>query len=397
MTKAIAKSLKNLLKNDVVSASLDRAYNISAIWPDVYSAWSVDILARRPSPSFKEVDEEMVFVEASNLGLHPWLATIAQRQGVIVFPEYNGIRPKVERSDELTVSSKDRKGNLSAIVANAKSHAHSVRFKDFNIVRLGSDGSQKIGAWRNFTVVDDGGNLYNGWKVLRFFPTNQEKEFIRQHHQVSDSGKIVVDDWVHDNLAFAFMGSRYLSTAILEQRLTEEKLFYGSIERGLIRQRIFLPKKGYSSFDFICSRAPGISKSVDALEALVVVKGLGDVTSLFKGNYPIRAQTYDGPLYDVNLDSASRSRKVDVLRYVKNRRHTANVYQGFLRSAKRTVELAAKNWIDKHGSLPNPGWNIPDWDQGTLKPRARINYNLLDLGDLSLAYRIRHLTVRVSP
>ncbi len=197
-----------------------------------------------------------------------------------------------------------------------------------------------------------------------------------------------MDDWTYDNLVFGFMGSRYISTDIFEQRVTEEKSFYTSVEKKLRSEGIYLPSEG-RGFEATYSRSKGKPKKVYALEARVVTPGSDSASSLFSGDYPVMAESEEGYVYRADPETSLVVQKVDILRYSKKRRRLLNYYQGFLRSSKRSVELAAKKWIDMRGDLPNVGWNIPDWNQGKLKPKARNVYNRLDFGDVMLAYRVR--------
>jgi hypothetical protein len=390
----IAQSLRYLLSNDIVAPVLDRAEDIGPTMSLIRDAWSVDLLARKPSPAFREVNDEYIFVEPSNLGLQPWLATIAQRQGVVILPTYESMRPKSQRSDQTVISQKDRKGNLVSITSNDDSHAFSIRMRDTNVIQQKGD-KQEIGAWRNFAVVDDSGNLYSGWKTLEFLPTATEKNYIRDNKQADLSGRIPVQSWVHPNVAHALMGSRYLSTNIAEQRVTEQKKFYRAMAKDLRESGVSLPED--TSSPIVTSASDYNTKRVSALEARVAAPGSDNILGLLKGAYAVRGEKANGKVYEIGAGilgrTESMTKKQDALRYAENEVSRMTGYQGSLRSATRTVELAAKQWIDENGSLPNVGWNTPEWSQGKLKPSGRTVYNTMSLPDVVLAYRVHDVTV----
>jgi hypothetical protein len=387
--KMTARSLREILGNPVVSVVLDR--NVAPTQLDSAVAamtgyWTTNMLDRNPKPAFGEEPSQLVY-RGTDLDLFTVLATLADRQAVVNLPEYENLRAKTVRSDQVVLATSNRHGKLLNIVGNAKTHAFSARIYDQNVVQKSGE-KQDTGAYRNFALVDDSGVWHGGWKRLEFIATGREKAFINEHKLESSPNVIAVKNFVHPNLAGAFMGSPYVSTSILEQRITEEKGFYNGLAQQLRAKGVTLG--GNAGQQHVqTSSEPGQSTVVSVLEAKVLCPE-------YSGSYKALGMTANGEVIEYKSDRGGRQKDVNLLRYAERRAKELHGYQTKLRARMNAIELA----FHKHGlyapQQEKPvGWDTARWQRDYKEtPASRILWNVMPLNDnVALLYRIKNISV----
>lgn len=386
----IAESLRRLKENAVVSAALDKGTGIDGAIEATHAAWGIDLLRRNPSPAFLEDEGELVY-GGTDLDAFTFLSVLADRRAVINLPSYEGMRPRAFSDTERVLSSENRHGELHEIISNEKTHAFSTRIKDYNVVLLQPDGSETVGAWRNFSVVNDFGEWHDGWRTIEFRSTPEETEFMEGRGLYSGPDTITFHSFVHPNLAGAFQGARYLSTKALEGRITDEKRSHSRLARALREEGISLPEDEEPIPYSGRTQAPGKKEVVQALEARLVLPSYG-------GEYRGLGQRQDGEIYGLP-DTATSESRMDALRYAERRTKEMRLAQTRLRSRIRAVEFAFfRHGRYDDGTEKDPGWAVPGWIREYKEtPRSRTLWNALPLADdTALLYRVRDVTVIVA-
>lgn len=387
----IAKTLSELIENDVVSGAIDRTVSIEDIAEKLIKNWKVDLKDRNPRPAYAiGIDGSQVY-KGTDFDLFTMLSSLAERRAVINLPKYNGIAPKTFHDNQRVISSENRHGEVIGLIASKDTHSFSVRIKDYQVIETRANGSEVVGVPRNFSVVDYNGQLNSGWKDFEFNPNLDEKMFLEEK-KLKFGGKPVFENFVHPNLAFAFYGSRYLATKALSQRIEEEARHYNLIAKELRSQGvklggIYSPKK-HSFKDKLYSE----KVIVENLEAKLVLPE-------FKGKYPLIGLTHEGDSTEYEKLPESNKQRADILRYSERRAKELSYKIGPLINAfVRAVELAYfLNGFKKnqraYGNEKQPGWDIPEWQRDIrIKPRG-AKWNVLDFGDAKLVYRIKEKTV----
>ena len=387
----IAQTLANILENDVVSVALKRTESIDNVIEKVHLQWQVDLNKRNPLPVYRETEGGNKVYRGTDFDLFTLLNSLADRRAVINIPKYGGIAPKTIHENQRIVSTEDRHGEILDVIASKETHSFSVRIKDYQIIEINPDGSETVGAPRNFAVVDYNGKTNPGWTNFEFNPNSEEKTFFTEK-KLCMNELPVLENFVHPNLAFAFYGSRYLAAKALSQRIEDEAKHYRWVAKELRSQGINLGGQYYPSAKSFKDKIYTEKVVVENLEAKLVLPK-------FKGKYPIVGLTNEGDKREYDKLPMDKSKQEDILRY--SEQHAKKLSYKIcpkITSGVRAVELAYfLNGFQKgkreYGNEKNPGWDIPEWQRDLrLVPRG-AKWNVLDFGDAKLAYRIKEKTV----
>lgn len=395
----VAKTLKHILDNPIVSASLDRSRRIDELIAPVMAFWEADLEERRPAPAYiKGVDGEPVY-QGTDMDMITVLMALSQRRAVVNIPNYERLRKSSLRSNQYVVSGENRHGQIIRPVSHLDTHSFSVLIKDFNVIET-KKGKEIVGAPRNFSVVDDHGELYDGWESLEWRANKKEEEFIKKHKLEAYRDTIEFRYFVHPALAASFYGSYYLSTKALAIRIADQAAHYKKVAQYLRKRGIRLPPP--KDKEHVVHWKEGDTKpiSVQNLEARLILPP-------YHGKYPI---------YGIDEFKEGEKPKVEIYkkmpsdRDLKNRRKVLRYalwaskklvrkYGPMVRFPVRAVELA----FFLYGIKPDkekgreiiPGWEIPKWQKDYIENGGRINWNMLEFNpDVKLIYRIRETTAR---
>lgn len=390
--KKVAETLANILENEVVSVALDRSQPIDKVVEEVKKSWSADIWERNPAPAYKEVIEGVQFYKGTDFDLFTAINALAERGAVINIPDYEGIAPKTVREDQRVISSRNRHGQVMGIVANKNTHSFSIKIKDYNVIQTNPDGTETVGAPRNFALVDYSGELHPGWKRIEVRSTPEEDCFYKSK-DLEMGNTVIFENFVHPNLAFAFYGSRYIATKALAERIEDEAKHYRKVaselrEEGITLGGRYKPKPRSFTEEWNTEKI-----DVENLEAKLVLPE-------FEGEYPLLGMNEKGKITEYRKMPYSAKGKQNVLRYSEKRAKELSYKIGpQITASVRAVELAFyKNGFESGIRAPGyekqPGWNIPEWERGYKIGNGRTEWNALDLGDVVLAYRIHEKTVK---
>ena len=161
----IAKSLENILDNPIVAASLDRSQRINDVINQVISHWSVDLDKRHPAPAYIGGEDENPDYLGTDLDMFSFLMSLSQRRAVINIPDYERLRKSSLASNQIVIANQNRHGQLLWIQSNPDTHAFSTEMIDYNVLEI-KNGKERVGAPRQFAVVDDFCELYDGWTSI---------------------------------------------------------------------------------------------------------------------------------------------------------------------------------------------------------------------------------------
>lgn len=342
--KHVSSSLKNLLDNPIVKTILDRSIMIMPAADEVKSWWGYDLMNRRPSPAYSS---DGVFT-GTDLDLACFLYELAGRGAVINIPVYKAATVSRQRVDQELSSSYNRHGQLIGVVSNQNFFKFNISVIDQNVV-----GEDKVGDYRTFSITNENGDWYEGWREIQFSPTLKENRFLTENKLWTDN-KVIFKNFIHPNRWTSFFGQYYVITKMMINRLVEESAFLNTEVKRLQALNIQFPEgAGPTSYMYLPPTGDrGVSKKFVAFEAKIFIP-----KSKFIGKYPAVVETQEG------LVSAYEGRK-EINRILNG-----------LRFMTRATEYA-------HYINPDriPAWlkNV-EWEEGFVEPGKRTKWDRMKL------------------
>jgi hypothetical protein len=390
----VAQSLQNLLDNPLVATCLDRSQLIKPCLNSVLNMWRADLTNRRPAPAYiAGVNRESMY-QGTDLDLLSVLMTLSQRRAVINIPSYENLRKSSLKSNQHVVTRENRHGKIIKPISNMDTHAFSIMMMDFNIAET-RRGRERIGAPRNFALVDDSGNFYDGWQGLEWISSKEENQFIAENQLEVYPDSLEFTHFVHPSLAFSFYGSPYLITKTLASRIADQASHYRKLAQQLRKKGIKLRRPSGGRDEEVKSWTEGETRpqKVKNLEAKLILPE-------FIGSYPLMGVKEDGhTIQTYDKMPPSREAQRDILRYSKwISRKLSFRYGPMVCTPMRAVELAFFKYGFKGDQELKPGWAVPDWNRDFKeKPKSRNKWNILELNPhVQLLYRIAEKTARIA-
>lgn len=392
----IAKTLRKILENTVVEASLDRTRPIDDLVRKTEEAWAADLTARRPAPAYREALDGEPIYRGTDLDLFTVMNALAQREAVINIPNYENMRATKVRSDQRVISKRNRHGQVYGVTSNADVHSFSAKMKDYNVIQMLPGGREEVGAFRNFTLVDPTGNMYGGWHIIEFNATPEEEKFFRERKLEMMPNYIEINNFVHPNLAMAFFGSRYMATKALASRVADEAKFYRTLASDLRNEGVRLG-----------GIRPAKVRTYDVDEDLMKVKVKSLEAKLVlpeaNGEYPVFGVDANGKAKQYCGVPNNPVARQGILRFAEKRANELSYSLGpKVNAPARAVELAFyqngfMNGLRYDGNEKDPAWGIPDWTREyKINDRSKIEWNALEIAPkAALLYRIKDTTVTV--
>lgn len=316
----VKESFNKVPGNDLYKAVLDRRANMLATGEEIIKFWEYDLYKRKPALVY---DENGIPVE-STLDLMTFMLALARRNAVIVLPEYEAEGPRVQKEGEVVISSENRHGPVKSLVSNQNSGKFSLRIFDANVV-----STDQVGEFRTFSITGHDGELYSGWKSIKFMPTAPENSFITEFG-LAEQGRVSFDKFVHPSLWMAYYSKHYILTKMFINRVTEEirhiKLVIKEMEDVLGKEET--AAGSYES-------EPGVSKKIDCFQ-----------TEL---DMPSMTNYYDIPEFTKeNLEA------------LEDKKKKLNQLLERARFAVRAAELAHTKSNDVYKV---PGWIDAEWEK----------------------------------
>lgn len=394
---AIATTLRDIMGDPIVAQVMDKGQRVNNLVDRLEADWRVDLEHRRPAPVYLETPDGMPIVQTTDLDLFTVMMSLAQGRRVINIPHYDRQDVTSLRSDQFVISNENRHGQVKRLVSNRETHNFCVMIQDYNVLQV-TDGRQRVGAPRDFTIVNDAGEFYEGWSSLNWFSSPEEDAFLQEHNLVPFKDSIDFQYFVHPALALSFFGRRYLRSKMLARRLDIQRKYYYDEAEQLMEEGIHLPA-GEGTKPISSKEGKTRPVKVVNLEAKLHAPDLS-------GKWPVFGIDYKKGEKKkfVRYERKPRDRRelVKILRYdlwLANKLKT--VYGPIVRVPVRAVELAFflygfKDELRTPGSEIIPGWKVPEWARDYREtPRSRIRWNVLPYNDhVRLLYRLRETTVR---
>jgi hypothetical protein len=367
-----AKSVSDVisLKNDYAKIIMDRSRPITE---DLVSALITQgvmgYAGRNPQPAF-DADGNL---RITDLDLLSFLVPLAARNAVIEIPEYRNQGPKVQRKGERKIGA-NRFGPIMSLVSNQKAFSFSVKIHDQTIISKERNGRESVGAYRNFMVVDGGGNLYDGWGRIFFDPASKENAFLKEKHLLTDDC-LYFKHFVHPNRWKSVFGAPHLLKKMLLARLTDEARFYRREVDRLHLLGIYSSNGGSAKPSRAITHS-GATKQI----AVETMEMLLTMPKFFNEYQPV-------PNTEAGLIEAYRRQKMltyswkPAVQFVTRANEAAFFKFGLQAAGKARVA----SWLKKCR-----------WVAGKKSPRSAL-YQILKLSDsMSLFYRLKTITARVA-
>lgn len=344
---------KTLNNTELTAAILNRETPVdNTTWQSLIDRWSYDLYSRRPGPAMLRDGD----IKPTDLDLAAFLSALADRNAVVQIPHYVSRRQVGAKSTkvEVNLSPDFRRGRITGVTSNATVFSFCLRLEDMSVLVASLDGG-KLGAPRNFMVLDVDGDWHEGWDQIDFVPTEKENAFI-QEFQLAIGGDLVFDTFVHPNRWTSFYGQDYFVTKTAIQRAEDETRFL----RAELKALSFLqPPIAYHGAPTIGGNAdskdprPTRDVGVTAFEAEVDVK--------FAGDFPSVAHN-----------------KAAYIEAKEREKYLQWTVLPRLRFATRATEFAFNRHLTVHGLNSMPSWRKgAKWEPGFRLPRSRTDWNRL--------------------
>ena len=187
----VVSDYSHSLKNPLMLAIMDRSKPITQdIINIVLNFWKLDL---------NNLD---------NNDLASILLSLAERKAVVNIPTYKSMTAGKTKDNQVLISDTNRHGELIKVTGNKSNFKFSIGINDKNIMK-----SASVGDFRNFTVTDFNGDMYSGWDIVEFIPTDEEKKL---------GSRIKYDNFVNPNKWVSLFSENYIITKALINRLEEE-------------------------------------------------------------------------------------------------------------------------------------------------------------------------------
>lgn len=363
----IADSIREIVRgvNEYSRVILDRTQLvteefISAILGQSVMSWE----GRHPAPA---LDENGNF-QGTDLDLLSFMVPLADRGAVIEIPRYEIRRQKVVRASERKIG-QNQFGQVTGLISNKRVYSFSVRIWDQTIAVTGEDERERLGADRNYMLVDITGTWYEGWDKIVFKPLAKENDFIRDFRLAVDN-TVYFKYYVHPNRWQSVFSSQHLLKKMLIARMEDEAAFCGTEMERLENMGFQLPagtKKPYEKPETTGETAPITVQTMDFEVDMPP----------FRGNYRPYADGVSG------LTEAYHRRRVLLF-----------VLRPMVQFCTRANEAA----YFKFGNGRVAGWlEGRTWKSGIRLPKGRTEWNQMVLGpDYAFRYRLKEITERVA-
>ena len=357
----IAKSVRDIahLRNPYAIAINDRSTTIddefvNAVLGQSIFSWE----GRNPTPA---VDENGNF-QATDLDLLSFLVPLAARKAVIEIPRYRNRMKTVRKENERKIGSNNF-GTMTGMTSHKDVFSFSVRLFDQTIaVRDPVTEVEKLGAHRNYSIVDGDATWYDGWDRIVFDPSAKENEFLTENKLFSGN-TVYFKHYVHPNRKQSVYGAPYLLLKMLSSRLSDEASFYRTEVKRLEALGITLPAGQKGSY--VPTQSEGETKPVKVNTMEMVL----DMPA-FAGEYSPVENTEEG-----------------IIKAYQRQKHLTYTLKPLVQFVLRADEAAFFLYGEEEGY----------WQAGYRVPRGRVDWNQMVLSNqMALRYRLKSVTQQVA-
>lgn len=366
----VAKTISNILDNQIVQTIRDRQSDITNVFNEVLSWWDIDLYSRKPNIAYSED------LKIAELDMAAYLFALVKRNAIIKLPTYEKMRSTKIKEGQVLTSNKNRHGKLVGVFANQKVFTFGVRVIDMNVITTDS-----VGDFRNFSITDIDGNFYDGWNNIEFIPTSEENKFTNEN-DLWENNTIYFNYFIHPNRWTSIYSQYYLITKMLIDRLKEESKEYERQIRQMLDSGVKLPpdtEKSEKPEQHRLKDDDLVSKKVKTFETELIT--------------PENNTEY--PIYDYNSDNLlTLIRKKKMFRYKIIPRLNFNI---------RATEFAFFNYgYTSEGYTKFPFWASDlEWEKGFRRYKEKKKWDKLTIPqvnsdkEISLLKRVGEKTEKV--
>jgi hypothetical protein len=241
--KHVAETLKGITSSEIFAKIMNPADDLKDVVELMKAHWAYDLYSRRPGPALLEDG----VLKPTDLDLACFLSALVDRKAVINIPTYQLRRAATRREGEHVVSKDNRHGHVLGLTSNKDVFSFSVRMRDANVLTF-DEGSNGVGAYRNFMLVDLDGSWYDGWKKIEFMPSRKENDFL-EDKRLWTGNVIYFDNFVHPNRWVSFYGQWYVITKILVMRLRAEASARRAEVKAKLASGLTFPTEGEGALE----------------------------------------------------------------------------------------------------------------------------------------------------
>jgi hypothetical protein len=232
----MSDTMKKIDFDDTVAKLADRTAMITGTLNLLLDAWGFDLESRRPGVAY--VDENGIPV--TDLDLACFMMALVERRAVITLPHYKGLRAATVREGERVTSAENRHGRITGLTSNQSVPSFGIMVDDANVTVQHDDGSEDIGAYRNFLLQGFDGKWNPGWDVIELKPFGLDKEVFEA---LSNATKVLKFKYfIHPLRWPSFYGRPHLLAMLADERISDEMKFLNS-EAKRIREALSIPPK----------------------------------------------------------------------------------------------------------------------------------------------------------
>ena len=383
----IAKSLYGISEDWRVQGSLDRSTDIGPIVASTLEGWQVDLYKLNPTPSYNEDGE----FTGTSLSMYHLLRELEKRQPVMIVRAFSGNRGEKERSDQEVVSQDNRRGPYAGLMSNS-THGFNIKLRqDYNVIQELEGERHKVGAPRYLTIIKDFGEPHEGFKGLEYTATTKENDWFREKGIILEPDMDNFQHFVPPQMAFSFMGSKYVTAKIVEERVTEESKYHRALAQQLRDAGISLGDSRGIEYE---TTYKGPTKPVKGkvLEAIIEHPSI-------EGDYRLKGRTREGEIVEYRSMPDEEEDLKSILRHSSREATKLAEDQRRLRTHYRAVELAMRDYgfkdQENYEREIQPSWNVPEWQRDYKQEGKRKRWNKMSFNkDIGLLYRVVEKTVR---
>jgi len=183
------------------------------------------------------------------------LQFLAEKNAIVVIPEYESLSGGYTKENEVLISNKNRHGKVIGVAGNNTNFSFTIKIIDANVIE-----SETIGVPRAFRITDPEGNKYKGMEKFQIVSK------IENFKKMEFGSFVSAERWTE-----LFTENYFLSKLLMKRLTMESKHYYGQI-KNMLAEGITFPKAKSSSGEYY--HAKGVKKNIKAFIVDVNVPGL---------------------------------------------------------------------------------------------------------------------------
>jgi hypothetical protein len=354
--------MKKIDFEDMVIKLADRTANIIGTLNLLLWAWGFDLESRHPGVAY--VDEQGIPV--TDLDLACFLMALVERRAVISLPHYTARRAATVTEGERVTSKENRHGRIAGLTSNQEVFSFGILVDDANVAVQHEDGSEDVGAFRNFMIQDLDGTWHPGWDVIEIKPFGIDKAVFDILTNATKTLKF--RHFISPLRWTSFYGRPHLLAILALMRLEDEQTYLRA-EAKRIREILEIQPKVWPK-----SAKVGESVPQKFLAFEVELDGF-----CFKGEYEPYPPTQEG--LDQIIAKQKRYRQFQTqLRFQARATQFAFVKEALIKNVPEDQLLA---WLTGSGAQEprKPAWvSEKSWERGyKASPKARTYWARMEI------------------